>query len=112
MSDADGLRRRAAHLLALSKKARDDNYTRLADYIFDRAAQLFEEAKIREVQLIVIKRAGRRPNADRQNCDLMPAKSRKRPDWTRPLPAALHILDERNKPILTLATVGDVRLDR
>lgn len=42
----------------------------------------------------------------------MPAKSRKRPDWTRPLPAALHILDERNKPILTLATVGDVRLDR
>lgn len=49
MSDADGLRRRAAHLLALSKKARDDNYTRLADYIFDRAAQLFEEAKIREV---------------------------------------------------------------
>ena len=33
----------------------------------------------------------------------------KRPDWSRPLPAALHILNERNKPILTLATVGNVR---
>jgi hypothetical protein len=31
------------------------------------------------------------------------------PDWSRPLPAALQILDERDKPILTLATVGDVR---
>jgi hypothetical protein len=50
MNDADALRRRAAHLLALAKKARDDNYTRLADYIFDRAAQLFEEAKIRELE--------------------------------------------------------------
>jgi hypothetical protein len=33
----------------------------------------------------------------------------KRPDWSRPLPAALHVLDERDKPILTLATAGDVR---
>jgi hypothetical protein len=38
----------------------------------------------------------------------MAAKSRKRPDWSRPLPAALQILDG-DKPILTLATVGDVR---
>jgi hypothetical protein len=33
----------------------------------------------------------------------------KRPDWSRPLPAPLQILDEHDKPILTLATVGDVR---
>ena len=33
---------------------------------------------------------------------------RKRTDWTRPLPQPLHILDG-DKPILTLATVGDVR---
>jgi hypothetical protein len=33
----------------------------------------------------------------------------KPPDWSRPLPAALQILDESDKPILTLATVGDVR---
>jgi hypothetical protein len=33
---------------------------------------------------------------------------RKRSDWSRPLPAALHILDG-DKPVLTLATVGDVR---
>ncbi|HTC04881.1 MAG TPA: hypothetical protein VK749_15870 [Xanthobacteraceae bacterium] len=39
----------------------------------------------------------------------MAVKSHKRSDWSRPLPAALHILDERGKPILTLATVGDVR---
>jgi hypothetical protein len=29
-------------------------------------------------------------------------------DWTRPLPQPLHILDQ-DKPIFTLATVGDVR---
>jgi hypothetical protein len=34
--------------------------------------------------------------------------SQKRPDWSRPLPAPLQILDG-DKPILTLATVGDVR---
>jgi len=33
---------------------------------------------------------------------------RKRPDWSRPLPQSLQILD-RDKPILTLATVSDVR---
>jgi hypothetical protein len=32
----------------------------------------------------------------------------KRPDWSRPLPAPLQILDG-DKAILTLATVGDVR---
>jgi hypothetical protein len=39
----------------------------------------------------------------------MSAKSSKRPNWSRPSPAPLHILDEHYKPILTLATVGDVR---
>jgi hypothetical protein len=34
---------------------------------------------------------------------------RKHTDWTRPLPQTLQILDEQDKPILTLATVGDVR---
>jgi hypothetical protein len=33
---------------------------------------------------------------------------RKHSDWSRPLPAPLQILDG-DKPILTLATVGDVR---
>jgi hypothetical protein len=33
----------------------------------------------------------------------------KPPDWSRPLPQSLQILDERDKPILTLATAGDVR---
>jgi hypothetical protein len=50
VSDAKGLRRRAELLLALAKKARDDNYTQLADYILDRADQLFEEARIRELE--------------------------------------------------------------
>ena len=49
MNDAQGLQRRAENLLALAKKARDDNYTQLADYILDRADQLFEEARIREL---------------------------------------------------------------
>jgi hypothetical protein len=48
MNDAEGLRRRAENLHALAKKARNDNYTQLADYILDRADQLFEEARIRE----------------------------------------------------------------
>ena len=50
VSDAKGLRRRAEHLLALAKKARDDSYTQLADYILDRADQLFEEVRIRELE--------------------------------------------------------------
>jgi hypothetical protein len=49
MNDAEGLRRRAENLRALAKKARDDNYTQLADYILDRADQLFEEARIRDI---------------------------------------------------------------
>jgi hypothetical protein len=50
VSDAKGLRRRAELLLALAKKARGDNYAQLADYILDRADQLFEEARIRELE--------------------------------------------------------------
>jgi hypothetical protein len=50
MNDAEGLQRRAEKLLALAKKARDDNYTQLADYILDRADQLFEESRIRELE--------------------------------------------------------------
>jgi hypothetical protein len=34
---------------------------------------------------------------------------RKRPDWSRPLPQPLQILDENEKPITTLKTLGDVR---
>jgi hypothetical protein len=34
-------------------------------------------------------------------------RARKRPDWSRPLPQALQILE--GDTILTLATVGDVR---
>jgi hypothetical protein len=49
MNDAEGLRRRAENLRALAKKARDDRYIQLADYISDKADQLFEEARIREI---------------------------------------------------------------
>jgi hypothetical protein len=48
MNGAESLRRRAENLHVLAKKARNDNYTQLADYILDRADQLFEEARIRE----------------------------------------------------------------
>jgi hypothetical protein len=34
---------------------------------------------------------------------------RKRTDWTRPLPQPLQILDENEKPIITLKSLGDVR---
>jgi hypothetical protein len=50
MNDAEGLRRRAENLLAMANKARDDNYIQLADHILDRADQLFEEARIRELE--------------------------------------------------------------
>jgi hypothetical protein len=50
MDDAEGLRRRAANLRALAKKARDDHYIQLADYISHRADQLFEAARIRELE--------------------------------------------------------------
>jgi hypothetical protein len=49
LNDVEALRRRAENLLALAKKARDDNYTQLADYILERADQLFEEVRIREL---------------------------------------------------------------
>jgi hypothetical protein len=49
MDDAKGLRRRAENLRALAKKARDDHYIQLADYIRHKADQLFEEARIREL---------------------------------------------------------------
>jgi hypothetical protein len=39
----------------------------------------------------------------------MAAKPPKRPDWSRPLPQPLQILDENEKPIITLKTLGDVR---
>jgi hypothetical protein len=48
MDDAEGLRRRAENLRALAKKARDDRYTQLADYISAKADRLFEEARARE----------------------------------------------------------------
>jgi hypothetical protein len=35
--------------------------------------------------------------------------SRKHPDWSRPLPQPLQILDENDEPMLTLKTWGDVR---
>ena len=50
MNDAGGLRSRAERLLALANKARDDSHTQLADYILDRADQLFEEARVRELK--------------------------------------------------------------
>ena len=45
----------------------------------------------------------------RTNCCVPKAATRKRPDWSRPLPQPLQILDENDKPILTLKTLGDVR---
>ena len=49
MNDAEGLRRRAENLRALAKKAREDRYIQLADYISDKADQLLEEARVREL---------------------------------------------------------------
>ena len=37
------------------------------------------------------------------------AALRKRPNWSRLLPQPLQILDENEKPIITLKTLGDVR---
>jgi hypothetical protein len=39
----------------------------------------------------------------------MAPKPRKRSDWSRPLAQPLQILDENDKPIITLKTLGDVR---
>jgi hypothetical protein len=37
------------------------------------------------------------------------AALRKRPNWSRLMPQPLQILDENEKPIITLKTLGDVR---
>jgi hypothetical protein len=50
MNDAQGLQRGAENLRALAKKAQDDHHIQLADYIRDRADQLFEEARIRKLE--------------------------------------------------------------
>jgi hypothetical protein len=48
MPDAENLRHRANQLLLLAQKARDDDYIKLAEYITERATQLFDEAIIKE----------------------------------------------------------------
>jgi hypothetical protein len=50
LNGVQGLQRRAENLRALAKKAQDDHHVQLADYIRDRADQLFEEARIRELE--------------------------------------------------------------
>ena len=50
-------------------------------------------------------RLNRRPGKNKWRRSL----SRKHPDWSRPLPQPLQILDENYKPMLTLKTLGDVR---
>ena len=52
MFDRRNLRHRANQLLALAQKARDDDYIKLAEYITDRATQLFEDAIVQERQSI------------------------------------------------------------
>jgi hypothetical protein len=44
----------------------------------------------------------------RTNCCAPKAALRKHPDWSRPLPQPLQILDENEKPIITLKTLSDV----
>ena len=48
MPDAENLRHRANRLLVLAQRARDDDCTKLAENISDRATQLFGEAIILE----------------------------------------------------------------
>lgn len=48
MPDIANLRHRANQLLLLAQKARDDDHIKLAEYITERAAQLFDEAIILE----------------------------------------------------------------
>jgi hypothetical protein len=52
MFDRRNLRHRANQLLVLAQKARDDDYIKLAEYITDRATQLFGEAIVQERQSI------------------------------------------------------------
>jgi hypothetical protein len=51
--------------------------------------------------------AGRAFGWPRAHISLM--VSRKRPDWSRPLPQPLQIIDENDKLVLTLQTLGDLR---
>jgi hypothetical protein len=46
MANAENLQHRATQLLWLAQKARADNYIDLAEYIVERATQLFDEAII------------------------------------------------------------------
>jgi hypothetical protein len=48
MPDTENLRHRAYRLLVLAQKARDSDYTELAENITDRATQLYDEAIILE----------------------------------------------------------------
>jgi hypothetical protein len=48
MANAENLQHRATQLLWLAQKARADNYIDLAEYIVERATQLFDEAIILE----------------------------------------------------------------
>ena len=48
MPDTENLRGRAYRLLLLAKKAREDNHVDLAEYIVERATQLYDEAIILE----------------------------------------------------------------
>jgi hypothetical protein len=48
MPDTENLRGRAYRLLLLAKKARDDHHIDLAEYIVERATQLYDEAIILE----------------------------------------------------------------
>ena len=48
MANAENLQHHATQLLWLAQKARADNYIDLAEYIVERATQLFDEAIILE----------------------------------------------------------------
>ena len=48
MPDTENLRHRAYRLLVLAQKARDSDYTELAENITERATQLYDEAIILE----------------------------------------------------------------
>ena len=57
MPNAENLRHRATQLLLLAHKARADNYIDLAEYIVERATQLFDEAIILEQSYKLASRA-------------------------------------------------------
>jgi len=74
MFDRRNLRHRANQLLALAQKARDDDYIKLAEYITDRATQLFDEAIILERKLAARGRFDIRATAGDVRCRLLPAE--------------------------------------